>query len=292
MSTALVGGPRPEQQIARLLKRWRQDPVSFVQHSFSSDPLSSPVHVDPAQKQILEAVRDHDRVAVRTGRGVGKTATAAFLAHWWLGLAARPSGSSPPPAPGATSRTSCGLRSERGAGSGSSPTPSSTRRWGSTTSKRSDSRQGGRDRLRPSGQRRGLPLPQSPLIVDEAKGMPDEIFAALIASLSGDYGPGTQKVVALSTPPLSKVGWFARVSTSRSEWHTIHVSGLDSPRVSRSFVEEIRDEYGEDSPEYEIVRPWGDPGRCGRDRHPVPLGGGRPAPRHRQGGPPPHRCHL
>ena len=80
--------------------------------------------------------------------------------------------------------------------------------------------------------------------------MPDEIFAALVGSLSGDSGPGTQKIVALSTPPVSKAGWFARVSES-SEWVSIHVSGLDSPRVSHAYVEEIRGTFGEESPEFQ-----------------------------------------
>jgi hypothetical protein len=88
------------------------------------------------------------------------------------------------------------------------------------------------------------------LLIDEAKGMPDEIFAALIASLTSDAGPGTQKVVALSTPPLAKVGWYAMVCAS-SEWKTVHVSGLDSPRVSRAYTEDIANTFGEDSAEYQ-----------------------------------------
>ena len=72
-------------ELRRLTAAWKDDPESFVLESFPRDPYGHQTCLDPAQREILEAVRDHDRVAVRTGRGVGKTASAALIAHWWLG---------------------------------------------------------------------------------------------------------------------------------------------------------------------------------------------------------------
>jgi hypothetical protein len=36
------------------------------------------------QRAVLEAVRDHQRVAVRSAHGVGKTSIAARVVLWWL----------------------------------------------------------------------------------------------------------------------------------------------------------------------------------------------------------------
>lgn len=95
----------------------------------------------------------------------------------------------------------------------------------------------------------GFHSPNLLLIIDEAKGMADEIYSALIASLSGQLNMGEQKALVLSTPPVADVGWYAKACES-SRYHTIHVSGLDSGRVSAGFVEEIVETFGEDSPEY------------------------------------------
>ena len=65
-----------------------------------------------------------------------------------------------------------------------------------------------------------------------------------------EEGQGEQKCIALSTPPSSDVGWFASRCHS-DHWHEVHVSGLDSDRVSRDYVEDIADTFGETSPEYQ-----------------------------------------
>ena len=81
--------PSPAVELAgelqRLTAAWKADPVTFALESFPRDPYGHQTRIDPAQRAILEAVSTHDRVAVRTGRGVGKTASAALIAHWWLG---------------------------------------------------------------------------------------------------------------------------------------------------------------------------------------------------------------
>jgi len=41
--------------------------------------------LDPWQKEALDAVRDHDRVTIRSGHGVGKSAFLSWLILWFLG---------------------------------------------------------------------------------------------------------------------------------------------------------------------------------------------------------------
>lgn len=193
-------------------------------------------------------MRDHDRVRVQSGRGVGKTATAAMLTHWWLttrkpALVVASAGS--------WSHLTDKLWPEIGAwgrnwrlkeafeyqalGIYSNDDPDTWRAKSASSDK--------------AVNVEGFHSPNLLIIIDEAKGMPDEIYSALIASLSGDPDMGEQKCVALSTPPTSDVGWFAKNATS-GRWHTIHVSGLDSPRVSQEYIDEIAEDFGENSAEY------------------------------------------
>lgn len=55
---------------------YAQDPVKFMRDILGVDPWWQ-------QRKILEAVRDHPRVAVSSGHKVSKSHTAAGLALWW-----------------------------------------------------------------------------------------------------------------------------------------------------------------------------------------------------------------
>lgn len=251
----------PAQRIlalARYLAQWRNDPVRAARFAYSSDPLGDPVSIDQAQAKIMTAVAKYDRVIVRTARGIGKTTTAAFLTHWWLGTRR--------PAQVVTSAGSWAHLSgrlwpeirtwsanwllkdwfefqEMGIYARASPHDATSHanpyNWRAVATS--------------SDQMvnvEGFHSPHLLLIVDEAKGMGDDIFHALRGSLTSARGPGTQKIVALSTPPLADVGWFARASKS-SDWHTVHVQAQESDRVSAEWIEEIARDHGIDSPFYQ-----------------------------------------
>lgn len=57
-------------------KSYRNDPVGFARDILGVDPWS-------AQVRILEAVRDHGRVAVRSGHKTGKSNSMAIAALWY-----------------------------------------------------------------------------------------------------------------------------------------------------------------------------------------------------------------
>lgn len=57
--------------------RYQEDPVAFAREVLGGDPWEK-------QVEILEAVRDHERVTVRSCHGVGKTYVAACAALWRL----------------------------------------------------------------------------------------------------------------------------------------------------------------------------------------------------------------
>ena len=66
---------------ADVLTVWRDDPLTYVEQAYESDPWGHPLQLDLVQRQILTYVGAYDRVAVRTCHGVGKTATAAMIVH-------------------------------------------------------------------------------------------------------------------------------------------------------------------------------------------------------------------
>lgn len=65
------------QQIERLVKLGQEDPEWWVRTILGAEPW-------PGQVQILEAVRDHREVAVRSCHGIGKDWIAARVALWFL----------------------------------------------------------------------------------------------------------------------------------------------------------------------------------------------------------------
>lgn len=58
-------------------ERIQADPVGFARDVLGVELWSK-------QREIVEAVRDHDRVSVRSSHATGKTTTAAVAALWWL----------------------------------------------------------------------------------------------------------------------------------------------------------------------------------------------------------------
>jgi len=62
-----------EQQV---LLNWRNEPEIFVRQALGVVP-------EKWQVEGLNAVRDFDRVAIRSGHGVGKTAFEAWVSLWW-----------------------------------------------------------------------------------------------------------------------------------------------------------------------------------------------------------------
>ena len=65
------------RQARRLITQARKDPAWFARHVLGVQPWSR-------QMDILNAVRDHPKVAVRSCHGIGKSFTAALVILWFL----------------------------------------------------------------------------------------------------------------------------------------------------------------------------------------------------------------
>lgn len=234
------------------LAKWRADPESFVLQSYRQDPEGYPVTVDVAQSRILRAVAEHDRVAVRSSHGIGKTTTASWLTHWWLSTR-KPS--LVVTLAGTWNHLEDKLWPE-------------IHSWGRHWRLREafewqtmglyHQNQPDSWRAEPSSSDKpenveGWHSPNLLVIVDEAKRLPDEVWAAIRGAMTQTARDGSKtKVVVLSTPPLQKAGWYADLfGTKSGGWELIHVAAHESTRVSKEWIAEMARDFGEDSAVYQ-----------------------------------------
>lgn len=86
------------------------------------------------------------------------------------------------------------------------------------------------------------------ICVDEASGVPDELFIAGQGSMS-THGA----ITLLTGNPTRNTGFFADTHNRFSdEWWTRKVSCLDQPTVDPEFVRSMRVQYGDDSTEFRV----------------------------------------
>jgi len=84
------------------------------------------------------------------------------------------------------------------------------------------------------------------LLADEASGVPEAVFEAASGSMSGHSA-----TTVLTGNPTRNTGFFYDTHNRlREDWYTMHVSCIDSPRVSDDFVDDMKRRFGEDSPAY------------------------------------------
>ena len=70
--------PKPPVQVSEKERFWfRNNPVQFCQKVLGIHPWSK-------QQDILNAIQQHRRIAVRSCNGAGKTFTAALAVLWWM----------------------------------------------------------------------------------------------------------------------------------------------------------------------------------------------------------------
>ena len=251
--------------------RYRADPAAFAREILGVEPWAR-------QIEILEAVRDHDRVAVTSGHKCGKSAAAAMIALWYY----------------------CSHADARVVMSSTTSRQVDQILWRELSMIRA---RGGRclacKKADPDGRRIPAPCPHSALIdgdigmlartglksgfreivgftareaeavagisgsnllyiVDEASGVPDVIFQAIEGNRAGGA-----KLVMISNPTKTE-GAFYDAFTSKAHLHyTIRMSSEETPNVragrklipglaTREWIEEKRAEWGEDSPIYKI----------------------------------------
>lgn len=234
--------------------RYARDPASWAREKLG-------VHLWSKQIQIAESVRDHRQTAVQSCHGIGKSFTAAQLVAWWLDIH--------PPGEARVVTTA--------------PTGDQVKAilWSEINGAFSKAAARGRPFLgrinetdwklgkrliafgrKPSDYNphafQGIHAKYVLVILDEACGVNKQFWTAARAIATGEHC----RILAIGNPDDPGTE-FARVCGS-GRWNTIRVSAFDTPNftgeevpddlramlVSRAYVEEMAQEYGEESPTY------------------------------------------
>lgn len=237
-----------------LTEAQKRDPVTFAKEVCG-------LRLWKRQEDFLSAVRDHDRVTVTSGHKTGKSTSFAVLA-WWFTC-------DPDERPGArVPMTSASARqvkkilwreiramwrraAKRGYFLGPEPAldPETGVQW-------DDGREifgfTARDPEKAAGTSGAWLL----FLLDEASGIPEEIFEAIEGNRAGGA-----KVVLASNPTQQSGEFYESHHAKRRFYRALEISSEDAAAVdppipglaSRGWIEEKREEWGEDSPLY-LVR--------------------------------------
>jgi hypothetical protein len=226
-----------------------QDPVEFSTNVLGIKPWSKQAH-------ILRMIAKHDRVAVRSGHKVGKSTLASIAALWWM------------------------KRWTDGRVVMTAPTGRQVRivLWREVTRlhKRALVSMGGTLHKLPElglqyddGREilgfatdeperiAGVSGAHILYIVDEGSGVTEEIFEAIEGSRAGGA-----KLLVLGNPTRTSGTFYNAFTSAADVWCHLHVSSEDSPNVTGEanipglatpqWVEEKRQEWGEESPLYQV----------------------------------------
>lgn len=232
--------------------RYVYDPVGYCRDVLHFDPWSK-------QREILEAVRDNKRVAVRSCHGAGKTAVAARLALWWLDVH-----------PGDTRVITTGASWQ---GVRDILWPEVHEAYGHIADTL-----GGRlsDTRLDLGEKRfavGLSTDRPErfqghhadhllLIIDEASGLDERIFEAAAGALTNPNA----RMLLIGNPTQLAGEFHAAFHSKRDSYRTVEISAHDTPAFTgeqvaeevassvdlREYVQDVKALYGEDSPVYQV----------------------------------------
>lgn len=229
---------------------YRLDPVSWVQHRLQEFVWSK-------QREIMESLLHHRRVAVRSCHGVGKSHIASRIAAWWLDIHE----------PGEAFVVT------------SAPTYAQVRAvlWRYIRQVHKRAGLPGKvnqtewlidDEIVAFGRKpadhdeaafQGIHARRVLVILDEACGIPEALWIAADSLTTNDGC----RIFAIGNPD-DPTSHFATVCDEASGWHVIGISAYDSPNltdeevpealaellISRAWAEEKAAEWGEDNPVY------------------------------------------
>jgi hypothetical protein len=240
--------PVVDNPLIEFADRYRNDRVGFVR-----DVLGV-VEIDAWQEDILRALdRGERRVAVRSGHGVGKSAEAAWISTHALCcyalakvIVTAPSGPQLWDALFAEcrlwfNRLPEGLRGLFQLGVDRITAIAAPEQlFVSARTSRAESPEA----LQGIHAEGGIVI----LICDEGSAIPESVYEAGSGSMSGH-----NCVTLVFSNPTRTSGFFYDIfHRLKDMWFTKHVSCLDSKRVSKDYVEDMKARYGEDSNAYRV----------------------------------------
>lgn len=244
---------RARIQIERERRRRRQrlealyghDPVAYAHDVLGLETWSR-------QEEMLQAVVEHDQVAVRAGRKVSKSNSAAILAVWFAHVRG-----------GNVFLTSSSydqirriLWAEIRRLIERARLPFFVPEAPSTGIKIRGAEITGRTAVKAEGMQ-GFSGSNVLYIPDEASGIAADILEALEGNLAGGG-----KMLMLSNPTQTVGTFFDAFHSAKDQWHRVHIASTESPNITgekridglavASWVDSQIDKYGETSSHVEV----------------------------------------
>lgn len=245
---------RPSKTAANaLLERCQADPVWFATEILG-------VHLWSRQREIIQAVRDHPRVAVRSGHGVGKTKTAAVAALWFL--------FSFPNSRVVTTATKWAQVEKQLWHEINQLHRRARAPLGGTCLNTRVELEDGRYAIGLSAKPEnsesfaGHHAPHILVIYDEASGIHSKIFEVGEGYMTTDGA----RALLIGNPTRPEGEFYSAFHARRSDYYTMHISAWESPPITgetvppdlaaaltgRSWCEGRREAWGEDSVLYQV----------------------------------------
>jgi len=227
-----------DNDLEKTIMRLRDDPVLFVKTVIGAEPQQW-------QADALRAIAANDKLAIKSGHGVGKTAFEAWAVLWWL-LTRYPTKIA------ITANTAHQLNDvlwteidkwARGLPQG----------FKDLLEFKSDkiSLKGASDSFAVARTSRrenpealqGFHSENMLFICEEASGIPDVVFQVGEGSLSTPKS----KVIMCGNPTRADGYFYDAFHSNRAQWHCMTVSCLDADTVSEKFIGDMAAKYGEES---------------------------------------------
>ena len=226
-----------ENDVGELLLAIALDPVLFVEGVLDAKP-------EKWQREALYAVRDNDRVAIRSGHGIGKTAFLSWLILWWV-LTRSPSRIA------CTANTASQLSDILWAevAKWHRRMPDGLKELIEVTSAKveltgQDSFAVARTARRETPEAlQGFHSPNMLFLVDEASGVDDIIFEVGEGAMSTEGA----KTVMTGNPTRTSGYFYEAFNKMKDSFYTMKVASQDSTQVGPKFIKDMKIKYGEDS---------------------------------------------
>jgi len=230
----------------KLMKRYQHDPVKFAREVIGMEP-------DEWQCELLQSVADPKirRVSCRSGHGVGKSSAVAMAAIWHVLM--RVPSKTVVTAPTSAQLFDACFAEMKNIAKRLKPPFNELLEIKSDRIELKSAPESTFISCRTSRQEQpealaGVHSPSTLLLADESSGIPESVFEAASGSMSGIHA-----TTVLTGNPTRNTGFFYDTHNRLKEnWHTMHVSCVDSNRVSDDFINDMKNRYGEDSPAYHV----------------------------------------
>ena len=227
-----------KNDLVAMIAQFRDNPRFFVQSVLSATPQKW-------QGEALDAIAKHDKVAIKSGHGVGKSALQSWVVLWWL--------LTHYPCKAAVTANSAHQLSD--------VLWTEIDRWARNMPQafkdllefKSDkiALKGASDSFAVARTSRrenpeslaGFHSPHMLFVIEEASGVPNVIFETASGALST---PGA-KIIMCGNPTRSDGYFYDAFHGDREKWHCMTVSCEDGDYVDPKFITDMAEKYGETS---------------------------------------------